>query len=84
MSMLTSLCLVVATVNDDFTVSGSNTVSLRSTTTNAGECVTISIEPDLLVEGNENVNLTLTTAVGSVRINDERGSAVLIIEDNEG
>ena len=82
--MLTSLCLVVATVNDDFTVSGSSTVSLRSTTTNAGECVTISIESDLLVEGNENVNLTLTTAVGTVRINDERGSAVLIIEDNEG
>ena len=76
--------LVVTTVTDDFTLSSSNTVSLSSTTPATGECITINVESDLLVEGNENVILTLSSAIGTVQISDARGSAILTIGDDEG
>ena len=70
-------------VGEDFTLSSSS-VTLSSTTPPEGECVTINIIQDLMIEGDETLTISITSQTATAVVDSERASAVLTIEDDEG
>ena len=70
-------------VGEDFTLSSSS-VTLSSTTPPEGECVTINIATDLMIEGDETLTISITSQTTTAVVDSERASAVLTIEDDEG
>ena len=62
----------------------SSSVTLSSTTPPEGECVTINIAQDLMIEGDETLTISITSQTATAVVDSERASAILTIEDDEG
>ena len=69
---------------DDYTLSGSS-VSFSSTTNSSGECVTITSQPDSLVEGTETLTVSISSPLPARATTDPAlSTAVVSIGDSEG